>query len=236
MNAHGFQHVAFEGLGSIETWLRDAGARLSTTRFFEETRLPSLDDVDFLVVMGGPMSVHDEAQYPWLAPERRFITAAIERGTPVLGVCLGAQLIAHALGAGVRRNDEREIGWFPIVGTSGNAGELRWAEAGHETRVFHWHGETFDLPPGAEPLAQSAACENQAFRIGDRVLGLQFHLEVTPGSLREMATHGRAELTSSRFVQTEPQLLEGADEACAALRGPMFETLQWLTAAVQAAR
>jgi len=205
MRAHCFQHVAFEGPGSIESWLQANGYALSSTRFFESAVLPDPDALDLLVVMGGPMSVNDEDLYPWLAAEKRFVREFIAAGKTVLGVCLGAQMIASALGARVFANREKEIGWFPVRAVGADDGSLfRFPPA--ET-VLHWHGETFDLPAGAIRLASSEGCENQAFQIGGRVIGLQFHLETTPASLREIVANCREELVPARFVQTEEEIL-----------------------------
>lgn len=216
MRAHYLQHVPFETPGSILTWLAHQGASVASTRLFEPHTLPGVDDFDLLVVMGGPMSVNDEAEYPWLAAEKRFVSDAIDRGRAVVGVCLGAQVIASALGCRVYRNREREIGWFPIRGTEvpppqsraealpPQKSALRWPD---ELSVFHWHGETFDLPAGARLLASSDGCVNQAFQIGDRVIGLQFHLEATPNTLTAMVEHCRDELTPDRYVQSEQELL-----------------------------
>ncbi len=175
------------------------------------------------------MSANDDGRHPWIADERRFIREAIEAGKAVLGVCLGAQLIARAMGARVYPNAEREIGWLPVEGTSETGAAPAWAAAGTRTLVSHWHGDTFDLPPGAVHLARSAACENQAFRIGDRVLGLQFHLEVTPAAVREMVAHGRAELTPSRYTQTEAAIIGVDASRYAAANALMFDTLDGLT-------
>jgi len=200
-----FQHVPFEGLGHLEPWLRNAGCTLSTTRFFESDSLPEMDAVDFLLVLGGPMSVKEEAVYPWLAAEKGFIRQFIQMDKPVLGICLGAQLMANALGARIYRNPETEIGWFPVEGVpQSDASTFSFPPS---TRVFHWHGETFDLPPGARHLARSAACENQAFQVGSSVLGLQFHLETTPESLRALISNACEELVSAPFVQSETELL-----------------------------
>lgn len=232
MRAHCLQHVPFEGLGSVEPWLLANGAHVSTTRLFERPILPSVDDVDLLVVMGGPMSVNDDAEYPWLEPERRFIRQAIEREKAVLGVCLGAQLIAGAMGARVYANPEREIGWWPIVGMSPAADVPKWASAGTETTVFHWHGETFDLPPGATTLARSAGCELQAFQLGRRVIGIQFHLETTPALVQGMVSHCGAELAPSRFVQSASELLSAGADSFVAINGLMANTLEQLCADV----
>jgi GMP synthase-like glutamine amidotransferase len=228
MRAHCLQHVPFEGPGSIEPWLLENGVRLSTTRFYEGDSLPAVEGVDLLIVMGGPMSVNDGGAYAWLEPERQFIRDAIERGKAVLGVCLGAQLIARAMGARVYANPEREIGWWPIAGVSTADTVPAWAMAGTETPVFHWHGETFDLPPGATPLARSAGCEHQAFQIGRRVVGIQFHLETTPILMRGMVSHCREELQPSRFVQSESDLLSSTPDSFLAINELMANTLEYM--------
>jgi GMP synthase-like glutamine amidotransferase len=231
MRAHCLQHAPFEGLGSIEPWLLANGAHVSMTRLFERPILPPIDDVDVLVVMGGPMSANDDAEYPWLEPEWRFIRQAIEREKAVLGVCLGAQLIARAMGARVYPNPEREIGWWPIVGMSPAADMPKWASAGAETTVFHWHGETFDLPPGGTALARSAGCELQAFQLGKRVIGIQFHLETTPSLVQGMVSHCGAELVPARFVQRESEILSSTADSFAAVNGLMANTLEHLCGA-----
>lgn len=210
MNVHILQHVPFEGIGSMEPWLVGRGARISSTRFFEAPVLPELDGLDLIIAMGGPMSVNDEASLPWLVGEKRLLREAIARGVAVLGVCLGAQLIASALGARVYAGQEREIGWFDIEPVASGGGHFAFPS---RVTVFHWHGETFDLPPGAAHLARSEACAHQAFQIGHNVIGLQFHLETTPESARSMVHHGRDELIARRHVQTEEVIL-GAPTAC----------------------
>ena len=181
LRAQVLQHVPFEGPAALEPRLRRAGFQIETTRFFDRPVLPDPAAVDFLVALGGPMSVNDESALPWLAAEKDFIRRYLATGQPFLGVCLGAQLLASALGARVFPNRVKEIGWLPVAGIAhGNPAAFRFPETAN---VFHWHGETFDLPPGAEPLARSGACANQAFQIGAAV-GLQFHLETTPASAR----------------------------------------------------
>lgn len=211
MNLHYFQHVPFEGLGSIESWALSGGHRVSSTRFHSRDPLPALHDLDWLIVMGGPMSVHDESELPWLVEEKRFIEQAIKAGKTVLGICLGAQLIATVLGAKVYRNRQKEIGWFPIQRTAGAAGAAIATILPVQVEVFHWHGETFDLPAGAVHLARSEACENQAFAYGDRVLALQFHLETTPQSAAALIEHCGDELVPSPFIQTADTMLAQPD-------------------------
>lgn len=205
MRAHYLQHVAFEGLGSIEPWLQTAGYEISSTQLFESSEFPALNEIDLLIIMGGPMSANDEVEFPWLSLEKQFIRNFIDSGKPVLGICLGAQLIASAMGAKVYQNSVKEIGWFPVQGISAVTSSFFSFPA--STEVFHWHGETFDLPQGATLIASNAACENQAFQIGDSVIGLQFHLETTPESAEEIVTNCRDELIPSKYVQTEEEIL-----------------------------
>jgi len=229
MRAHVLQHVPFEGLGSIGPWLRGAGYTLTETRFFESSVLPDPREPDLVVVMGGPMSVNDELAFPWLAPEKEFLRRVIEAGKAVLGVCLGAQLIACAKGARVYPNRVKEIGWFPVQGVAPfGDGVFRFPQA---VEVFHWHGETFDLPAGAIRLAGSAACDNQAFQLGRAVIGLQFHLETTPASASEIVSHCRAELVPSDYVQSESVLLAAAPEKYRTINGLMGEVLAFLNRA-----
>lgn len=205
MRAHYFQHVPFEGLGSIEPWLKKKGYTINSTRFFEAFDLPDLRRTDLLVVMGGPMSVNDAEKYPWLTAEKQFIREAIDKGKPVLGICLGAQLIASALGARVYQNPVKEIGWFPVEGIRPDDKAVFNFPA--STEVFHWHGETFDLPPGAFQLARSEGCVNQAFQFGKSVIGLQFHLETTPEAAHDLVSNCRDELIPARYVQTEDEII-----------------------------
>jgi GMP synthase-like glutamine amidotransferase len=228
MRVHFLQHVPFEGLGSIGPWFESARAKVTGTKFFESTVLPPASEVDLLVIMGGPMSVNNEVDLPWLVSEKRFIRQVIEEGKAVVGVCLGAQLIASAMGARVYRNKEKEIGWFPISSVHTSTPGLVHAFPA-ETLVFHWHGETFDLPPGAVQLARSVACENQAFQLGRRVIGLQFHLEITPQGAREIVSHCRAELAPSRFVQTERQILATEASRYETVNALMGEVLKFVT-------
>jgi GMP synthase-like glutamine amidotransferase len=227
MRAHVFQHVPFEGPGSIGPWLEARGIEISVTRFFQNDPLPTVEEIDFLVVMGGPMSVNDEHAYPWLVSEKRFIRDVMNRGKPVLGICLGAQMIANVLGSKVYPNSEKEIGWFPIQGTvtSDQANVFRFPD---ECVVFHWHGETFDLPQGAKRLAKSVASANQAFVLNANVIGLQFHLETTPTSARALVENCRDELVPAKYVQSENSIVSALPERYEAINALMGEVLAFL--------
>ena len=227
MRAHYLQHVPFEGLGSIEPWLLAAGYDIGHTRFFEMVQLPEPDTIDLLIVMGGPMSVNDDADFPWLALEKSFIRQVVTAGKPVLGICLGAQLIASAMGARVYPNPVKEIGWLPIQAEA-TSGEDKF-QLPTEVEVFHWHGDTFELPAGAVRLAASEACTNQAFQLGSSVLGLQFHLETTLESAQAIVAHCRAELQPAPYVQSETDILAVAPEQYQVINDLMGEVLTFLT-------
>jgi len=203
-----FQHEPFEGMGSMAPWFRGRGHEIASTHLYRGEPLPMLDDFDWLVVMGGGMSVNDEHALPWLVPEKALVRGAIAAGKRVLGVCLGAQLIASALGARVYKNAVNEIGWWKLTREPEAAGHPLGAALPDGSEVFQWHGETFDLPPGAVRLARSEACLNQAIAVGPRVLGLQFHLETTEGSARELIAGSAGDLANpGPFVQAPAAML-----------------------------
>jgi GMP synthase-like glutamine amidotransferase len=186
MRLHFLQHVQFEGLGSIEPWALSRGAYISSTRLYRDEPLPVDLSMDLLVVMGGPMGVHDDNRFPWLAREKEFLRAAISAGVQVLGICLGAQLVASVLGANVYPNRHKEIGWLPIESVPGAEEHVLGHLLSEAGMVFHWHGDTFDLPKHAIWLARSEACDNQAFIVGNQILAVQFHLETTADSAQAL--------------------------------------------------
>jgi GMP synthase-like glutamine amidotransferase len=196
------QHVAFEDAGLIAPWATARGHTLEMVRLDQGQPLPPAQTIDWAVVMGGPMSVHDEAQYPWLRDEKRWIAEAIARNRTVFGVCLGAQMIAQLLGARVYPNAHKEIGWFPVARTkqAGNAALLKALPPA--LTPFHWHGETFDIPAGAIHTFSSEACPHQSFIYSDRVVALQFHLEATPAGVQRLITHCPEDLAAGPFVQS----------------------------------
>ena len=175
------RNVSHETAGSLESYLAEAGMECRYFDLFRETpqQLP-LREAVALIVMGGPMSVHDVGQHPFLTAEIDWIQQAVERRLPMLGICLGSQLLAKAMGARVYPNRVKEIGWYPLEMLSTTAEDSLFADSNSTEMVFQWHGDTFDLPPGAVLLAQSALCKQQAFRVGPCAWGLQFHIEMTP--------------------------------------------------------
>lgn len=208
MKIHYFQHVPFEGLGRIADWARDRGHTLSHTALFEPGhRLPAPGDYDVLVVMGGAMGVYDEPLYPWLRTEKEHIRTAIDAGKPVLGVCLGAQLIASVLGAKVAPHRHKEIGWFDIALTEEATDHPLFAGIARHMRVLHWHGDRFEIPSGALRIARSAACDNQGFLYRDRVLGLQFHLEMDPAAVAAIVDNCGNELVEAPFIQSRQEII-----------------------------
>lgn len=205
MHIHWLQHVPFEGLGCIEPWLTENKHTVSCTRLWADEKVPMVGNVDGLIIMGGPMGIYDHDQFPWLSAEKAFIRKIIDQNKPVLGICLGAQLIADVLGSSVWKGEQKEIGFFPIIGT-GIAGFQRGVSNPwnfpEELMVFHWHGDTFGIPDGAVRLASSEATENQAFVYNDHVLALQFHLETTEESLLKLYENACDEIEDAPFIQT----------------------------------
>lgn len=174
-----FQHVAAEPLGTLHARIRDRGHRVRFHNFQRDPDAePNVDRYAGLIVLGGPMNVEEQDRYPHLKRELRAIEAALKQDKPVLGICLGAQLLAHVLGAPVSRHIQHEIGWYELQTTSVARDDGVLGHLGERASVFQWHGCTFALPNGAVQLARTDTCEQQAFRFGDRAYGFQFHLEV----------------------------------------------------------
>jgi len=226
--AHYLQHVPFEGLGSIEFWLNSAGYEISSTHTFNAGAFPEIEDIDLLVVMGGPMSVNDEEEHPWLVKEKEFIRSTIEAGKAVLGICLGAQLIANSMGGRVFPHSVKEIGWFPVKAVESESTSV--FQFPQETEVFHWHGETFSLPKGAVQIAQSKGCDNQAFQIGSNVIALQFHLETTPLSAQAIVDNCREELVEGKYIQSEAEILSIPQGRYSSINNLMNKVLEYLQA------
>lgn len=224
MRLHVLQHVPFEGLGHIDSWIRRRGHRLTLSRLYEGAKLPDPEAFDRLVILGGPMNIHEEAAYPWLVEEKALIRAALAAGKSAVGICLGAQLLADGLGSRVYAGSHREIGWFPVRLTAAGQRTALTEGLPAVTTVFHWHGDTFDLPPGAVHLFASEACANQAFLLDNRILGLQFHLESTPETVQQLLTHCRDELIPGPFIQGVAQIADTVPERFARINN-LLETL-----------
>lgn len=223
METYIFQHVAFEGPGAILPYLESKGYHVHLVKLYAGDPVPSSLDVDFAVLMGGPMSALEEDKYPFMVEEKQLCRELFAADKPVLGVCLGAQIMANAFFAPIRQNPEKEIGFYPVT-----------FENGFTVNAFHWHGETFDIPEYAESIAYSEACRNQGFKMG-RSLGLQFHLETTAESLNSLLENCAEELEAAlsakaKYVQSKSQILETAKTALPELNAAMTELLDAMLA------
>lgn len=199
-----FQHDPLKELGLLSEVLKREGLSFHTIRLFEnEMPTEDWDAIGALMILGGPMGVYDEQQQPFLKYEKAIIRAALRREIPLLGICSGAQLIAAAAGAEVYHGNFKEIGWYPISMTiEGEMDPLLTCFSGKPV-VFHWHGDSFDLPKGALRLASSFYYDNQAFRIGRNVYGLQFHLDVTPDMIERWMNHYAKELAQVPYISLD---------------------------------
>jgi GMP synthase-like glutamine amidotransferase len=209
MRIHYLQHEPFEDPGSILEWADERRHTVTSTMLYESQSLPSVDDFDMLVIMGGGMSVYEEDQYPWLITEKKCIERAIRSDKAVLGVCLGAQLIASALGAAVYKNKEKEIGWFQVTLTH-QAHHSPFSKTWPPVfEAFHWHGDTFALPAGALWTAFSKITKNQSFEYGRRTVALQYHIESTPESVKRLVTSCSTDIIPGKlYIQSAEEMLE----------------------------
>lgn len=204
MRIHYLQNDELATPGFIDEWAKVKGFSLTVTRMYQNEVPPPMDEFDFLIILGGRMGAYEEDTYPWLLQEKRFIRSAIDLGKYVLGICLGAQLLANVLGANVYPHTYREIGWWEIEKTVEGSSSILFNGIPSVFTVFEYHQDTFDLPCGALRLASSKACQNQAFSYGDRVLGLQFHPEFTGQMINGFEQKFGSSLSSSEFIQ-EPK-------------------------------
>ena len=207
MHVHFITHASYEYPGYLLQW---AGEKKFTTTFskmYESTEFPEPGGIDLLIVMGGPMGVYENDKHPWIEKEKQFIQEVIVAGKKVMGICFGSQMVASALGAKVYPHNKKEIGWLPVQKAAGENESLLTKELPDEFVTFHWHGDTFSLPPGAVHLLQSAATLHQAYLYDNRVLGLQFHMEAVPDLVAAMVQHGREELVPADYVQEEETIL-----------------------------
>lgn len=227
MRAYVFQHVPFEGLGCIQNWLDQNHYQTEYLRTYEDLSLPAIKDVDLLIILGGPMRVHEEDLYPWLKREKEFIRQMIASDKPLLGICLGAQLIASALGKKVLHNPEKEIGWLEIQGLPNLSSTFSFPE---KVTVFQWHEDTFEIPDEATQLAFSIACQNQAFQLNQRTIALQFHLETTLETMEHLLeSSGNQLVTKYPFVQSPAEMRRLASQKITKSNQLMFNLLDYLT-------
>lgn len=209
MRIHYLQHVPFENPGSILLWAEEHGYKVTKTLLYKGDDLPKHDDYDWLVIMGGPMNIYDEKNYPWIINEKSFIHGAIDSGKVIIGLCLGGQLIADAIGGKVTKNSHTEIGWFPIKLTDAAKTSPLFSFFPEKPKVFHWHGDTFNnLPENAVCIASSDACAHQAFIYNKKVFGFQFHLETTPKIINDLIDECSDEMVPGKYVQTQEVLLK----------------------------
>jgi len=223
MNIAILQHLPHEGPGSIADWATERGHTQRIHHFYQNEMPPEPSEFDLLVVLGGDMSVHDQSDHPWLAPERDLIKASLDAGKPVVGICLGAQQIALALGAAVYPNNQREVGFWPIRRVS-DALPLP-----DELTVLHWHGDTFDLPADARLFASSEGCRNQMFLAADGLaLGLQCHIETTAEMVEDFCREDAAYLIppagQGRWMQ-DAAFMRTQHAAHAPMRAALFDLL-----------
>lgn len=212
---HILQHAACEGPGAIADWAAvRKNCHIATTHLYRGESLPDHAAVDLLVVMGGPMNIYQDRDHPWLRAERKFIESHVRSGKPAVGVCLGSQFLADALGGRVIQNPQIEIGCFPVDFTA--EARVRFPFLPQSLDVAHWHGDTFELPAGALHLASSAACANQGFLYEGRVLALQFHPEAARDDLSAWIEEFDGGLKPDAYVQDASAILATPDEIFAA--------------------
>ncbi|MEY2906100.1 MAG: hypothetical protein RLZZ408_571 [Verrucomicrobiota bacterium] len=202
------QHDPLDGPGALIEWAAGRGHGVSTCLICQGDPLPPVGPFDLLVSLGGPMGAYDEEKHPWLADEKEYLRQAVAAGKKILGLCLGCQLLADALGGRAFRHSCKEFGWQPIELTAAGG---RWFGGQGTFLAFQWHGDTYTLPPGAVQLARNGAAEQQAFLMkgpaGDQVLGLQFHLEWTEQMAREALAEPGVAPPPSPSVQTPGEIL-----------------------------
>lgn len=210
MRWHSLQHVPFEGPAALETWVRQRGYALSVTELWKDIALPQLDDFDGLFILGGPMNVYETEKYRWLADEQRFIARAVLQRKPTLGICLGAQLLAVVLGGKVAEMLDKEIGWFPVDLTPAGSESYLFRNFPDRFPAFHWHGDSFSIPPGAVHVARSEVCAEQGFFYENHAVGLQFHLESDKQSITTLLQHCGEDISRRDFIQDQYSIVEGA--------------------------
>lgn len=225
-----FQHVPFEGPANIGLWAEQHGHEVALTRWDQGQIAPPPSEYDWLVVMGGLMSAYEEDRYPWLVQDKRAIRDALQADRLVIGVCLGAQLLADVLGGRVYANTWKEVGWHAIRPTPAARTHGLFADLPEVVPAFHWHGDTFELPAGLTTLASSEATPNQLFT-AENVLAMQFHWDYSADSIRKMIRNCPDDLRGGPYVQPpEQMLLPDRQKDIAAATGLLFTLLDRLAA------
>jgi GMP synthase (glutamine-hydrolysing) len=205
------KHIDIEGPGTIADFLNDKGIPYEVIDIFNGEPLPdSLSNTTAIIILGGPMNVYEEDKYPFLKDEDEFLKEVIGKDLPALGFCLGAQLIAKAKGAIVKKAPEKEIGWFKISLNRNGLNDPLFQGFPRDINVFQWHGDTFEIPEGAHKLAESEICPNQAFRIGKKIYGLQFHVEVTEEMIQQWFDSYKDEIESLKGLVNPNQVISDA--------------------------
>lgn len=202
MRLHFIQHVPFETPAFILDWAVKNKFDISMTRLYEEnSQFPNLSDIDGLIIMGGPMGVYDEGDYPWLYNEKRFVEKAIITEKKIFGVCLGAQLLASVLGAKVKKHSQKEIGWFPVSKTADGQNHPLLKDLPDTFEAFHWHGDTFGIPEHGNRVFSSEACQNQGFVMNNHIIGLQYHIELKSESIDALIENCGDEIADEPWIQ-----------------------------------
>ncbi len=228
MKIHCIRHEPFEGIANIELWVKQNNHHLSYTRTYLHQSFPDDTSFDMLIIMGGSASVYENKKFPWLSDEKIFIQKAIDANKKILGICLGAQILADVFGAKVYRGSSKEIGWFPIQFNKNKLSDLPFFP--DQITVFHWHGDTFDVPNGATRVASSELTPNQGFIIRNNIIALQFHLEMNSTTLKKLIkAMGDHHSNDEKYVQAADAIIAQCElfTPCNQL---LFKILDYLSA------
>ncbi len=196
MKINYLQHVEFEGPASIVEYCKERQIEITGYHIYKNQVFPPKDNTDLLIILGGPMGVYDEAHFPWLKEEKKYIESLVKNNKKILGICLGAQLLANVLGAKVYKNSYKEIGWFPVYSTLDAINQYSFIPK--DFIAFHWHGDTFDLPENSTHLFYNEVTKNQGFVYNNKVWALQFHLESTEESISSLYYYAKEDLQTNQ--------------------------------------
>jgi len=225
MRIHAIMHAPFEILGAIEKWVKEKNHLLSETHTYLNQKLPDVAEFDLLVIMGGPQSPLEIKKFPYLQNEIELTKQVIKANKPIIGICLGAQIIAEALGAETTPSEFKEIGHYPIQLTKEGLEDPIFSHFDREFNVMHWHNDMPGLPTNAVLLAKSKGCSRQAFRYGDRIYGFQFHLEMTHELIKGMMEHCEADLAPGKYIRSREEMML---TDCTLTNEKMFKVLNYM--------